>query len=68
VLLLLLTAMTATLLGAAMFVSHSMLRRTETAEAALRESEASMQAEQERAQVTLGSIHDGVISTDAPAA
>jgi len=65
VLLLLLTAMTATLLGAAMFVSHSMLRRTETAEAALRESEASMQAEQERAQVTLGSIHDGVISTDA---
>jgi diguanylate cyclase (GGDEF)-like protein/PAS domain S-box-containing protein len=65
VLLVLLTAMAATLLAAAMLISRTMLRRTETAEAALRASEASMHAERDRAHVTLGSIHDGVISTDA---
>lgn len=60
-----LTLLAATLLVAATLISRSMLRRTESAEAALLASEASMQAEQERAQVTLGAIHDGVISTDA---
>jgi diguanylate cyclase (GGDEF)-like protein/PAS domain S-box-containing protein len=61
----LLTALAATMLVAATLVSRSMLRRTESAEAAMRASEATMHAEQERAHVTLGSIHDGVISTDA---
>ena len=60
-----LTILGATLLAGAAFISRSMLRRTEAAEAALRASEASVHAEQERAHVTLGSIHDGVISTDA---
>jgi diguanylate cyclase (GGDEF)-like protein/PAS domain S-box-containing protein len=65
VLLLLLTVLGATLLGVATLISRSMMRRTEAAEAAMLASEASRHAEQERAHVTLGSIHDGVISTDA---
>jgi diguanylate cyclase (GGDEF)-like protein/PAS domain S-box-containing protein len=60
-----LTVLAAVFLGVASWISRSMLRRTELAEAALRSSEAQMQAEQERAQVTLGSIRDGVVSTDA---
>jgi diguanylate cyclase (GGDEF)-like protein/PAS domain S-box-containing protein len=65
VLLVLLVVMATTLLAAAMLISRTMLRRTESAEAALRASEASVHAEQVRAHVTLGAIHDGVISTDA---
>jgi diguanylate cyclase (GGDEF)-like protein/PAS domain S-box-containing protein len=61
----LLTVLATALFTVALLISRSMLRRTEAAEAALRASEASMHDEQERAQVTLGSIHDGVISTDA---
>lgn len=64
-LLLLLTILGATMLGVATLISRSMMRRTEAAEAAMLASEASRHAEQERAHVTLGSIHDGVISTDA---
>ncbi|HTT12160.1 MAG TPA: EAL domain-containing protein [Burkholderiaceae bacterium] len=64
-LLVLLTFLAASLFVLALLISRSMLRRTESAEAALRVSEASMRDEQERAHVTLGSIHDGVISTDA---
>src|SRR5262252_8420188 len=65
VLLVSLTALAASLLGVAVLLSRSMLRRAESAEAAMRASEASMYDEQERAHVTLSSIHDGVISTDA---
>jgi diguanylate cyclase (GGDEF)-like protein/PAS domain S-box-containing protein len=60
-----LSLLTAALLVVATLISRSMLRRTESAEAAMRASEASMHDEQERAHVTLGSIHDGVISTDS---
>ena len=59
-----LTALAVSLLGVAILLSRSMLRRTESAEAAMRASEASMHDEQERAHITLSSIHDGVISTD----
>jgi diguanylate cyclase (GGDEF)-like protein/PAS domain S-box-containing protein len=65
VLLLALSVLAGVFLAAATWISRSMLARTEQAEAALRASEAAMHAEQERAHVTLGSIHDGVISTDA---
>jgi diguanylate cyclase (GGDEF)-like protein/PAS domain S-box-containing protein len=52
-------------LGLGGLVSHSMLRQTEKIEAALRATEAQVRVEQERAHVTLASIRDGVVSTDA---
>lgn len=64
-LLMAMAACAAVFLGVAAWVSRSMLWRAEAAEAARRASEAQMQAEQERAHVTLGAIRDGVLSTDA---
>jgi diguanylate cyclase (GGDEF)-like protein/PAS domain S-box-containing protein len=58
-------------LSAALFLafgvilSRSIMLRSESTEKALRSSERRALAEQQRAQVTLASIHDGVLTTDA---
>jgi len=59
-----LTAAAALFLVVGASISQSMLRQSERVEQALLASESGRAAERERAQVTLGSIRDGVISTD----
>ena len=59
-----LTAAAALFLVVGALISQSMLRQSERVEQALLASESGRAAERERAQVTLGSIRDGVISTD----
>ena len=46
-------------------LSRSIMLRADSMEKALRSSERRVVAEQQRAQVTLASIHDGVLTTDA---